>query len=125
MRKWCEAGGSYEDIAILYRSNAQSRVLEQALRQQMIPYRIYGGLRFFDRAEVKDALAYLRLLSNVHDDTAFERVINLPARGIGERTLENIRHKAQEQQISPCPSPPTMIPSPNRGCFTRYIRRKD
>ena len=123
LRKWCEAGGSYEDIAILYRSNAQSRVLEQALRQQMIPYRIYGGLRFFDRAEVKDALAYLRLLSNVHDDTAFERVINLPARGIGERTLENIRHKAQEQQISLWQATVIILPTLSAGRISNGIRQ--
>lgn len=100
IREWCVGGGSYEDVAILYRSNAQSRVLEQALRQAHMPYRVYGGLRFFDRAEIKDIVAYLRLLSNCNDDTAFERVINVPARGIGERTLLAIRTQAQQEQIS-------------------------
>ncbi len=92
--------GSYNDIAVLYRSNAQSRVLEQALRQQGINYQVYGGLRFFDRAEIKDVLAYLRLLVNKADDVAFERVINTPPRGIGERTVANIRQVAKEQEIS-------------------------
>lgn len=100
IRHWCLGGGSYEDVAILYRSNAQSRVLEQGLRSANIPYRIYGGLRFFDRAEVKDALAYLRLCINCHDDTAFERVLNFPPRGVGERTLASIRQVASENQLS-------------------------
>lgn len=84
-----------QDIAILYRSNAQSRVLEEILIQNAIPYRIYGGLRFFERAEIKDALAYLRLLSNPNDDAAFERVVNFPARGIGDKTLEKIREDSK------------------------------
>lgn len=100
IRHWCLGGGSYEDVAILYRSNAQSRVLEQGLRTANIPYRIYGGLRFFDRAEIKDALAYLRLCVNCHDDTAFERVLNFPPRGVGERTLASIRQVASEHQLS-------------------------
>lgn len=83
------------DIAILYRSNAQSRVLEEALMQFGIPYRVYGGLRYFDRAEIKDALAYLRLVANRADDPAFERVINTPTRGIGDRTLGIIRDHAK------------------------------
>lgn len=84
-----------KDIAILYRSNAQSRVLEEALMQFGLPYRVYGGLRYFDRAEIKDALAYLRLLANRSDDPAFERVINTPTRGIGDRTLTSIREHAR------------------------------
>lgn len=100
VQKWRALGGEYEDVAILYRSNAQSRVLEQALRQANMPYRIYGGLRFFDRAEIKDIIAYLRLLSNKNDDTAFERVVNVPPRGIGERTLQAIRAEAQAQTVS-------------------------
>lgn len=93
-------GIARQDMAILYRSNAQSRVLEEALLQAAIPYRVYGGLRFFERAEIKDALAYLRLISNHHDDGAFERIINTPTRGIGERTVENIREVARSQSIS-------------------------
>ncbi len=76
-------GLAYRDMAILYRSNAQSRVLEEALIRAQIPYRIYGGLRFFERAEIKDALAYLRLIANRKDDPAFERIVNTPTRGIG------------------------------------------
>jgi DNA helicase-2/ATP-dependent DNA helicase PcrA len=87
-------------IAILYRSNAQSRVMEESLIRRGIPYRIHGGMRFFERAEIKDALAYARLLSYVHDDAAFERVVNLPTRGIGEKTLVCLRELAQSQSSS-------------------------
>lgn len=100
IQSWCARGGRPEEVAVLYRSNAQSRVLEQSLRQAQVPYLIYGGLRFFDRAEIKDILAYLRLLVHQEDDTAFERVVNLPPRGIGERTLENIRALAKSEQSS-------------------------
>jgi DNA helicase-2/ATP-dependent DNA helicase PcrA len=93
-------GSSADEIAILYRSNAQSRVLEEALLRAGIAYRIYGGVRFFDRAEVKDTLAYVRLLVNTNDDTAFERVVNFPTRGIGEKTLEDLRHHAKAEQCS-------------------------
>jgi DNA helicase-2/ATP-dependent DNA helicase PcrA len=93
-------GRSFKDIAILYRSNAQSRVLEEALLREQIPYRIHGGLRFFERAEIKDALGYLRLLLNVHDDTAFERVVNFPTRGIGDKTLDLLRDQAKSQAMS-------------------------
>ncbi len=93
-------GISADEIAILYRSNAQSRVLEEALLRAGIAYRIYGGLRFFDRAEIKDALAYLRLLVNPDDDTAFERIVNFPTRGIGEKTLDDLRHHAKSEQCS-------------------------
>lgn len=98
--EWYRQTNSYQDIAVLYRSNAQSRVLEEALINANIPYRIYGGLRFFERAEIKDALAYLRLLVNRNDDAAFERVINTPTRGIGERTLSEIRKFALAQHCS-------------------------
>jgi DNA helicase-2/ATP-dependent DNA helicase PcrA len=89
-----------KDIAILYRANAQSRVLEGALLQARIPYRVYGGLRFFDRAEIKNALAYLRLSMNPHDDVAFERIVNFPTRGIGERSLIFLRENAKQKKIS-------------------------
>lgn len=95
-----ESGGVYKDLAILYRSNAQSRLFEEALLADAIPYRIYGGLRFFDRAEVKDAIAYLRLTENHHDDIAFDRIVNMPTRGIGTRTLDVIREAAAQQQLS-------------------------
>ncbi|MGL4825969.1 MAG: DNA helicase II [Vibrionaceae bacterium] len=94
---WQENGGKLQDCAVLYRSNAQSRVLEEALLQARLPYRIYGGMRFFERQEIKDALAYLRLINNRLDDVAFERVINVPARGIGEKTLDFVRTLAREQ----------------------------
>ncbi len=83
------------DIAILYRSNAQSRLIEEALMKSGIPYRIYGGQRFFDRLEIRNALGYMRLLNHRHDDAAFERVLNVPPRGIGDRTVEQIREEAR------------------------------
>lgn len=97
---WLEDGGKLDDCAVLYRSNSQSRVLEEALIRANIPYRIYGGMRFFERQEIKDALAYLRLINNRHDDAAFERVINTPTRGIGERTLDTLRQLTLERQIT-------------------------
>jgi DNA helicase-2/ATP-dependent DNA helicase PcrA len=100
IREYYRCNGRYLDCAILYRSNAQSRVLEEALIQAGIPYRIYGGLRFFERAEIKDALCYLRLIAHRDDDSAFERVINMPTRGIGEQTLTVLRNTAREHQIS-------------------------
>ncbi|HEC19254.1 MAG TPA: DNA helicase II, partial [Gammaproteobacteria bacterium] len=87
IQDWVDDGKPYGDNAVLYRSNAQSRVIEEALIQAGIPYRVYGGMRFFERAEIKDALAYLRLIANRHDDAAFERVVNTPTRGIGDKTV--------------------------------------
>ena len=87
-------------IALLYRSNAQSRVLEHALFNAALPYRVYGGLRFFERQEIKHALAYLRLVSNSDDDAAFLRVVNIPARGVGGRTVEVLQTSAQQRGIS-------------------------
>jgi DNA helicase-2/ATP-dependent DNA helicase PcrA len=95
-----DSGTASSDIAVLYRSNAQSRVFEEALINARIPYRVYGGLRFFERAEIKDALAYLRLIANRDDDSAFERVVNLPTRGIGARTLEALRDYARANTTS-------------------------
>jgi DNA helicase-2/ATP-dependent DNA helicase PcrA len=100
LRQWQEAGRRRSEAAVLYRSNAQSRVLEEALLAAGMPYRVYGGLRFFERAEIKDALAYLRLLANRDDDASFERVANTPARGIGERTITAVRDHARLHQIS-------------------------
>ena len=100
IRRWQEEGGALSECAILYRSNAQSRVLEDALLQQNLPYRIYGGMRFFERQEIKDALGYLRLMTNRNDDAAFERVINTPTRGIGDRTLDVIRQSARVRQLT-------------------------
>ena len=88
-------GLARQEIAVLYRSNAQSRVIESALFNASIPYRVYGGLRFFERAEIKHALAYLRLLENPHDDTSFARVVNFPPRGIGARSIEVLQDAAR------------------------------
>jgi DNA helicase-2/ATP-dependent DNA helicase PcrA len=93
-------GSARSDIAVLYRSNAQSRVIEHALFSAGIAYRVYGGLRFFERAEVKHALAYLRLIENSNDDGAFLRVVNFPARGIGARSLEALQDAARAQNLS-------------------------
>ena len=95
-----EQGLARSDFAILYRSNAQSRTFEEALLARRVPYRVYGGLRFFERAEIKDALAYLRLIANRDDSAALERIINTPTRGIGTRTIEAIRLTARNEDIS-------------------------
>ncbi|MES2554265.1 MAG: UvrD-helicase domain-containing protein, partial [Pseudomonadota bacterium] len=93
-------GWELNNIALLYRSNAQSRILEHALFAANIPYRVYGGLRFFDRAEIKHAMAYLRLIANPEDDVALLRVINFPTRGIGARSLEQLQESARQQGCS-------------------------
>src|SRR5690554_1134537 len=98
--QWVRDGGSHGDCAILYRSNAQSRALEEQLLAEEIPYRVYGGVRFFERAEIKDALAYMRLIANRADDAAFERAVNTPARGIGGRTLDVVRQTARAAGLS-------------------------
>ena len=100
IRDWIDQGNLRADAAILYRSNAQSRVLEEGLVNAGIPYRVYGGQRFFERAEIKDALAYLRLISNRDDDSAFERIVNRPTRGIGARTVEAMRSYARANACS-------------------------
>ena len=100
IKDWVNGGGLRSECAILYRSNAQSRVIEERLIQAGIPYRVYGGLRFFERQEIKDALAYLRLVNNRNDDGAFERIINLPTRGIGARTVDMIRETARGSGVS-------------------------
>ena len=100
LRTWSEQGNARADAAVLYRSNAQSRVLEEALINARLPYRVYGGLRFFERQEIKDALAYLRLISHRDDDSSFERIVNKPTRGIGARTLEAMRSYARANSCS-------------------------
>jgi DNA helicase-2/ATP-dependent DNA helicase PcrA len=95
MRQLVRDGFERKEMAVLYRSNAQSRVIETALFNASVPYRVYGGLRFFERAEIKHALAYLRLLENKDDDTSFLRVVNFPPRGIGARTLEALQDAAR------------------------------
>lgn len=97
---WRTKGMKLADVAVLYRSNAQSRIIEDQLIQAGIAYRIYGGLRFFERAEIKDVLAYLRLIANHADDAAFERIINVPIRGIGEASLIILRNFARQNQCS-------------------------
>jgi DNA helicase-2/ATP-dependent DNA helicase PcrA len=100
IRAWVNEGGLRNDVAILYRSNAQSRQFEERLMTTGTPYRVYGGLRFFERMEIKNALAYLRLMSNRNDDASFERVINTPTRGIGAKTIDDIRGIARDQSLS-------------------------
>jgi len=90
IKQWVDDGESRDDVAILYRVSAQSRTFEEALRLERLPYRVHGGLRFYERAEIKDALAYLRLLANRDDDGAFERVVNMPTRGVGARTMDAV-----------------------------------
>ncbi len=100
IRDWVDQGNLRAEAAVLYRSNAQSRVLEEGLINARIPYRVYGGLRFFERMEIKDALAYLRLIAHRDDDASFERVVNKPTRGIGARTVEMIRSYARANACS-------------------------
>ncbi|NCF36251.1 MAG: DNA helicase II [Gammaproteobacteria bacterium] len=95
IENWVEQGRSRNEVAVLYRSNAQSRQFEEALVMRGIPYRVYGGLRFYERAEIKDTLAYLRMISSPTADTAFERTVNHPPRGIGQKTIDEIRHHAR------------------------------
>jgi DNA helicase-2/ATP-dependent DNA helicase PcrA len=97
---WCDDGNPRRSVAILYRSNAQSRVLEEALLRERIPYRIYGGQRFYERLEIRNALAYLRLAQARRDDAALERVLNTPPRGIGNKTVEKLREVARRDRAS-------------------------
>jgi len=100
IQDWVDQGRSRNEVAVLYRSNAQSRQFEEVLISRGMPYRVYGGLRFFERAEVKDTLAYLRMLSNPMADHAFERTVNHPPRGIGQKSIEQIRAFAQGRSLS-------------------------
>jgi DNA helicase-2/ATP-dependent DNA helicase PcrA len=100
LRQWLDSGKRADEAAILYRTTAQSRLFEEYLLRANIPYRVYGGQRFFERTEVKDALAYLRLLHNPNDDAALERVINKPARAIGEKTISFLREQARESGLT-------------------------
>jgi len=99
IQDWVAQGNLRADVAILYRSNAQSRAFEEAFFQNSMPYRVYGGLRFFERAEIKDAMAYLRLMENRDDDASFERIVNLPTRGIGDASLNIVREYARANAI--------------------------
>ena len=100
VQSWASEGNARSDAAILYRSNAQSRQFEEKLMAMNIPYRVYGGLRFFERQEIKDALAYLRLLINPKDDAAFERIINTPPRGIGAKMIDTLRLFARKEETT-------------------------
>ncbi|MFT5083010.1 MAG: DNA helicase-2/ATP-dependent DNA helicase PcrA [Lentisphaeria bacterium] len=100
IKSWINTGGAASAAAILYRSNAQSRVIEESLIREDIPYTIYGGQRFYERLEIKNALAYMRLITNRNDDAAFERIVNTPTRGVGNKTLETLRLFAREQGTS-------------------------
>ncbi len=100
IQAWVDEGGLRSETAILYRSNAQSRTFEERLLNAGMPYRVYGGLRFFERAEIKDALAYLRLCEAPDNDPSFERVVNTPTRGIGNKTIEQVREYARQNQLS-------------------------
>ncbi len=100
IREWVARGGARREVAVLYRSNAQSRVFEEAFLNARMPYRVYGGLRFFERAEIKDALAYMRLIASRADDNSFERVVNLPVRGIGAKTMDLVRDTARANSTS-------------------------
>ena len=100
IKQFVDQGNARSDVAILYRSNAQSRVFEERFVSEAMPYRVYGGMRFFERAEIKNALAYLRLIDNQNDDASFERVVNTPTRGIGERSVEKLREIAKAYNLS-------------------------
>lgn len=108
---WLRQGHQRSEAAILYRSNAQSRVLEEALLRASIPYRVYGGHRFYERLEIRNALAYLRLIANPDDDAAFERVVNTPTRGIGARTLDALREQASASNCSLWQAANSVLPS--------------
>jgi len=126
IKEWRDNGGALQDSAFLYRNNAQSRVLEEALIQAGLPYRIYGGMRFFERQEIKDALSYLRLMNNRNDDAAFERVVNTPTRGLGDKTLETVRFAARERgatmwQASIALIEEQVLPGRAAGALSRFI----
>jgi DNA helicase-2/ATP-dependent DNA helicase PcrA len=100
IQSWVAHGNTRASVAVLYRSNAQSRVFEELLVQEGMPYRVYGGLRFFERQEIKDALAYLRLIASRHDDPSFDRVSNVPTRGLGSKTIDAVRELAKRESLS-------------------------
>ncbi|MEK7223263.1 MAG: UvrD-helicase domain-containing protein, partial [Pseudomonadota bacterium] len=112
IQDWVAQGHARAECAVLYRSNAQSRLFEERLINEGIPYRVYGGLRFFERAEIKDALAYLRLMASRHGDPSFERVVNLPTRGIGAKTVDAVRERAKGEKISLWEAALKLIASP-------------
>ncbi|WP_367154381.1 DNA helicase II [Methylomonas sp. HYX-M1] len=127
IRQWINDGGMRSEAAILYRSNAQSRQFEERLMTTGIPYRVYGGLRFFERMEIKNALAYLRLASHKDDDASFERVVNTPARGLGAKTLDDMRTLARSGNLSLWQAAERMIaenrlPPRAAGALKRFLQ---
>ena len=120
IEQWLEAGGNADEVAVLYRSNAQSRVIEEALLRANIAYQIYGGQRFFERAEIKNALAYMRLIEDRHSDPAFERVVNTPPRGIGDKSIESIRQLARSRKLSMWTAAKTGI---SEGLFPARVQK--
>ena len=118
-----QTGDSYSDFAILYRTNAQSRVIEEALRKRNVPYRIYGGLSFYQRKEVKDAVAYFRLAVNPDDDEALRRVVNYPVRGIGDTTMQRISHAAisEGKSLWEIITTPELIPADVKGAARKKL----
>ena len=100
IKRWLEEGGSLSETAIIYRSNAQSRVLEDSILNSELPYRIYGGVRFYERMEIKNALAYAKLAINTNNDSQFERIINIPPRGIGIKTMDQVREYSKKENMS-------------------------
>ena len=100
IKNWMDSGELYQDVGIVYRSNAQSRALEEALLRISVPYRIYGGLRFYERMEIKNAMSYLKVVFNPHDNPAFERSIANPTRGIGVKSQAKIRDAAKAYNLS-------------------------
>ena len=126
VRDWVSQGNNHRECAVLYRSNAQSRVLEEAMLRAQMPYRIYGGQRFFERAEVRSAVAYMRLISHRDSDAAFERVVNTPSRGIGDRTVAQLRELAREENTSLWRAAEKMacntgLPGRTRNAIARFI----
>ena len=127
IQDWVARGHARAECAVLYRSNAQSRLFEERLINEGIPYRVYGGLRFFERAEIKDALAYLRLMASRHDDASFERVVNLPTRGIGAKTVDAVRERARGEKISLWEAaqkllPDTVLPARAREALNAFLQ---
>lgn len=127
IRSWVKQDNSFNDVAVLYRANAQSRVIEEQLLSANLPYRVYGGVRFFERSEIKDVLAYLRLLVNHNDDAAFGRVVNLPARGIGEATLKLLHNYTRSHGCSLWDAVQAMvttgqIPSRPANALNNFVR---
>ena len=123
IKDWTAQGNNYSESAILYRSNAQSRVLEEALLRSQIPYRIYGGQRFFERAEIRNVLAYMRLISHRDSDAAFERVVNTPTRGIGDKSLQEIRLLARANNTSLWQAASLLIDSPDMSARAKNAIR--